>query len=234
MKKKLIIILPLLLVFSIVSITVYSLFIDAKKEISNNRDKEDTLTKNIDDNANNENIDILRKDREIKEQTISKKLVKEDNKKEYEKNMDNVPTEQQDNNVNINNQDNNSIENSGQNNYSQENNQDNNQNDNPTSNPLIQDNNNSVSNSNSSPSNNSNNQIIQIPIDLNDEAVDTDPNDDIYPTSEACNQAGIELMLRLNNSDIINTFCFTYSENGKFLGYRLDINCISGNCDKYK
>ena len=55
----------------------------------------------------------------------------------------------------------------------------------------------------------------------------------IYPTIEECDQAGIELGFKYPE-DIINTFCFSVAENGKLLGYRIDINCKSGNCDKYE
>ena len=58
-------------------------------------------------------------------------------------------------------------------------------------------------------------------------------NEKLYPTVEACNEAALEIAFK-DTTDIINVFCFSVAENGKLLGYRTDINCISGNCDKYK
>lgn len=230
MKNKIIIILSSLLVCSIVGITLYSSVFHDKKEVNDaNKEKSDPLTQNIDGDINNKDMDTLKDDKEKREQAISKKLEKENNNKQPETNTNNNSSEQQDNNyTHIDNQNNNSIENEEQNNYIQDNN--NNEstiNDNNNKQP-IQDN-----NSVDDPTNNSNNQTITIPINLNDEAIDTDPNDDIYPTTDACNQAGIEVALKYPN-DIINTFCFSVAENGKFLGYKLDINCKSGDCDKYK
>ncbi len=221
MKNKSIIILSLL-VCSVAGITLYFSVFHDKKEISdNNKKTDDSLTKNIDDSINEDNTDILKDDKGKKEQIISKKLEKENNSTGSDTNT--PTTEQQDNNyVHINNQHNNSIENDGQNNYSQDNN---NQNANP--------NNNSVGNSSDNSSNDSNNQTIKVPIDLNDEVVDNNPNDDIYPTVEACNAAALEIAFK-DTTDIINVYCFSVAENGKLLGYRTDINCLSGNCDKYK
>lgn len=113
-----------------------------------------------------------------------------------------------------------------------ENSIDNNQNTNSNNNQPIQDSNNSVDNYPDNSSNNSNNQTIEIPIDLNDEVIDTNPNDDIY-TEDECSKVGIEIWMN-NKDDIINFYCNTYSENGKFLGYKLDINCKSGDCSKYE
>ncbi len=232
MKNKVIIIISILLICSIVGITLYSSFFQDKKEVSDaNKEKSDSLTQNIDDDINNKDTDTLKDDKEQKEQVISKKLEKEKNNKQPETN--NNTSEQQDNNyIHIDNQNNNSIENEEQKNYSQDNDNNGDTINNNNNNQPIQDNN-SVGDSIDNSSNNSNNQTVTIPININDEAIDTDPNDDIYPTTDACNQAGIEVALKYPD-DIINTFCFSYDENGKFLGYKLDINCKSGNCDKYK
>lgn len=57
--------------------------------------------------------------------------------------------------------------------------------------------------------------------------------EDIYPTVEDCNAAALEIAFK-DTADIINVYCFSVAENGKLLGYRPDINCLSGNCEKYK
>ena len=233
-KNKVIIIISILLVCSIVGITLYSSVFQDKKEVSDaNDEKSNSLTQNIADDINNKDTNILNDDKEKREQVISKKLEKENNNKQLEKNTNNNSSEQQNNNyAHIDIQNDNFIENEEQNNYIQDNNNNGGTISDNNNNQPIQDNN-SVGDSIDNSSNNSNNQTVTIPININDEAIDTDPNDDIYPTTDACNQVGIEVALKYPN-DIINTFCFSYAENGKFLGYKLDINCKSGNCDKYK
>ena len=83
------------------------------------------------------------------------------------------------------------------------------------------------------PNKNENNSSVQIPTDFHDDVQYDYSNDNIYPTIEACNQAGIDISFKYP-SDIINTFCFSVAKDGKLLGYRLDVNCKSGDCDKYK
>ncbi len=216
MKK---ILIPMLMIIIIVGIGFVSPLIinsnagNVSSIVKNLVLKNETIANKINTISENEKKDEFDKQIYIEEKSEKENSIKEEQKIDSSINVNNS----YDNNINDDNSD--VIINNDENN--------------------IIDNNQNVIDSSDNDSNINNNQDIgdlsssfEIPITVDDSVTDTNSHKYIYSEDE-CNQIGLQIWSD-NKDDVINFFCNTYSENGVFLGYKIDINCKSENCSKYE